>query len=122
MNDFLDKIVVYLIIAFFAGIPLMFVFRVSYKYFIGMFQRKKKLQYAKDSGNVVEAYCVKRTEPTGIPESTDKYYATYSFESDLANTFPIGVSSLSTIVSFLVSFIVNMLEYLHRIGIFYEFN
>jgi hypothetical protein len=80
MNDFLDKIVVYLIIAFFAGIPLMFVFRVSYKYFIGMFQRKKKLQYAKDSGNVVEAYCVKRTEPTGIPESTDKYYATYSFE------------------------------------------
>lgn len=28
-------------------------------------------------GNVVEVYCLKRREPTGIPEPTNKYYAAY---------------------------------------------
>ncbi len=80
VNDFLDRIIIYLIISAFSGLPLMFVIRVCYKYFVGMFQKKKKLQYAKDLGHVVEAHCVKRREPTGIAEPTDKYYATYSFE------------------------------------------
>ena len=80
MNDFLDVIIIYLIIAFFVSVPLMFVFRVCYKYFIGMFSNKKKLQKAKEKGHVVKADCIKRREPVGTPESTDKYFATYSFE------------------------------------------
>lgn len=80
MNDFLDEIVVCLIISFFASFFLMFVFRIFYKYFVGMFMKKKKLQKAKELGHIVKANCIKRREPVGIPEPTDKYFAIYSFE------------------------------------------
>lgn len=80
MSDALGMVALYLFLSFFIAIPLMFILRVLYKYFIGMFQRKKKLQQAKEKGHVVDAWCIKRREPKGIPEPTDKYFATYSFE------------------------------------------
>lgn len=80
MSDFTALSSLFLFLSVIVAVPLMFVLRVLYTYFIASFQKKKKLQQAKDAGHVVEAWCVKRKDPRGTPEPTDRYFATYSFE------------------------------------------
>lgn len=80
MSDFTAMAIFYVVLAMIAAIPLMFIVRVLYTYFIAMFQKKKKLRIAKEQGHVVNAWCTNRREPVGTPEPTDRYFATYTFE------------------------------------------
>lgn len=67
-------------LALVSGLPLAPFLSLLYTYFVASFQKKKKLQQAINAGHIVEAYLEKRYAPRGTPESTDRYFATYSFD------------------------------------------
>lgn len=68
------------VVSIIGAILLMLPVKGIYTYCVASFQRKKKLQQAKDAGHVVEAWCTNRRNPRGIPEPTDRYFATYSYK------------------------------------------
>lgn len=78
--DFLIPSGVLIVLSIIGAILLMLPVRGIYTYCVASFQRKKKLQQAKDAGHVVEAWRTNRRNPRGTPESTDRYFATYSYK------------------------------------------